>query len=214
MELGATDLAILRCLQEDARLSLRAIAQRVGVSTPTVSARLADLEDLGVVRGYRALVDPERLNETSLFLVVRARLAAADAVAKELAKHAWARRVTVARSGRILVDATVLAPHEVDTILESVAAIHDVIEAEHYVGVRTVKEDPQARLSDHTSANVACFECHGPIQGEPVKVRLDGRDHYFCCRSCERLYLEKYAALKARSSGVAPRGKAPPPRTR
>ena len=107
-----------------------------------------------------------------------------------------------------------MAPQEVDRILESVAAIHDVIEAEDYVAVRTVKEDPRALLSDHASANVACSECHGPIKGEPVKVRLDGHYHCLCCRSCERLYLEKYAALKARSSGVAPRGKAPPPRTR
>ncbi len=214
MELGKTDLAILRCLQEDARLSLRAIAQRIGVSTPTVSARLAALEDLGIVRGYRALVDPERLNETSLLLVVRTKLRATDAVAKHLADRAWARRVTVARSGRILVDATVADPREIDTVLETVAADPDVIDAEHYVAVRTVKEDPRALVSDRASTDLTCFECHGPIKGEPVKDRLGGRDHYFCCRSCERLFLEKYVSLQARSASVAPRKKVPRPRTR
>jgi len=214
MELGATDLAILRCLQGDARLSLRAIAKRIGVSTPTVSARLATLEELGIIRGYRALVDPERLNETSVFLVGRAKLPAAEAVAKELARHPWARRVNVARGARILVDATVADPREVDTILETVASIPGVVDAEHYVLVRGVKEDPLALLAERASANLACFECHGPIKGEPVKARLDGRELYFCCRSCERLYLEKYAALKARSSGTSPRPKAPRPRTR
>ncbi|MEK6987710.1 MAG: proline dehydrogenase transcriptional activator, partial [Candidatus Thermoplasmatota archaeon] len=38
------------------------------MSTPTISARLAALEDLGVVRGYRALVDPERPMLSSLAL--------------------------------------------------------------------------------------------------------------------------------------------------
>ena len=48
---------------------------------------------------------------------------------------------------------------------------------------------------------VACFECGKPIDGQPVKLRLDGRVHYLCCSSCERLYQERYdrvqAALKA-----------------
>ncbi len=214
MELQETDLAILRCLQEDARLSLRAIAKRVGVSTPTVSARLSTLEDLGIVRGYRALVDPERLGETSVLLVVRARLPAADAVAREIAKYGWARRVSVARGGRILVAAAVTDPHEIDTVLENVASVPEVTDAEHYVVVRSVKEDPPALLEDHASTDVVCFECHGPIKGEPVKDRLDGREHYFCCRSCERLYLERYAAVKARSSqGTLPK-KLPRPRSR
>ncbi len=212
MELEPTDVAILRCLQEDARLSLRAIAKRIGVSTPTVSSRLAALEDLGIVRGYRAVLDPDRLRETSLLLVVRAKLPAADSVAKEIARHPWARRVIVARGGRILVDATVADPREIDPILETTASIPQVVDADHYVTVRRVKEDSPALLADHTATNVACFECHGPITGDPVKTRLDGREHYFCCRSCERLYLEKYKALKARSSESPPLAKALRPR--
>lgn len=207
MDLDATDIAILRCLQEDARLSLREVAKRIGVSTPTVSARLGALERLGIVRGFRADVDPQRLEETCFALVVRTRLPATESVAETLAKLEWARRVTIARSGRILVDATVPQPRDVDAALDAVAALAGVVEAEHYVSVRTVKEEPRALIEDHASTALTCFECHGPIHGSPVKVRLDGREAFFCCRSCERLYRERYERLKGRSPATRPRSR-------
>jgi len=162
-----------------------------------VSTRLATLEQLGIIRGYKALVDPERLNETSVALVIKTRLQAAEDVAKNLAKHEWARRVSLGRSDWVLLDATVHKREEIDTILEAVASLPDVVDCEHYVAVRTVKEDPRAVITDTLSTTLICFQCRGPIKGEPIKVHMDGRDHYLCCNSCERLYLEKYKKLKA-----------------
>ena len=51
------DLAILRLLVRDARLSQRAVAREVGMSAPAVADRIARLERAGVIRGYRADVD-------------------------------------------------------------------------------------------------------------------------------------------------------------
>ncbi len=55
--LDRTDLAILKLLAADARLSQRRIAQEVGTSPPTVAERIARLERAGVIRGYRAELD-------------------------------------------------------------------------------------------------------------------------------------------------------------
>ncbi len=197
LDLDQTDVAILRCLQEDSRASLRTIAKQVGVSVPTVSARVATLEQLGIIRGYNALLDPERLNETSVVVLVKTKLQAADEVAKVLAKYEWARRVSLARSGWVLVDATVRNREEVDTVLESVASLPDVVDCEHYLAVHTIKEAPRALVTDTLTTTLICFQCKGPIKGEPIKVHMDGRDHYLCCNSCERLYVEKYKKLKA-----------------
>lgn len=207
LDLDATDLAILRCLQEDARRSLRDVAKRVGVSTPTVSARLSALEELGIVRGFHADVDPVRLEQTSFALVVRARLPAVDSVVAAIAKEPWARRVSVARSGRILVDGTVAEPRALDAALATVAAMRGVVEAEHYVTLRTVKEEPRALVGDHASTSLTCFECRGPIHGEPIRSRFDGRAAFFCCRSCERLYRERYVRVKSRASEPRPRSR-------
>jgi len=35
------------------------------------------------------------------------------------------------------------------------------------------------------------------IEGGPIKLKMDGRDHYLCCRSCKKLYTEKYARIRA-----------------
>ena len=56
------DRKILRCLQEDASLSLAAIAERVGLSTTPCWRRIQRLEQDGVILARVALLDPEKLN--------------------------------------------------------------------------------------------------------------------------------------------------------
>ena len=53
------DAAILRALQEDGRATFAEVGKRVGLSPSTVHERIRKLEQAGVIRGYRAEVDPE-----------------------------------------------------------------------------------------------------------------------------------------------------------
>src|SRR6266542_2201138 len=55
--LDEQDLAILRLLVGDARMSQRRLAREVGMSAPAVAERVARLERAGVIRGYRADVE-------------------------------------------------------------------------------------------------------------------------------------------------------------
>jgi DNA-binding Lrp family transcriptional regulator len=55
--LDRIDVAILRLLVADARMSQRRIAREVGMSPPAVADRIVRLERLGVIRGYRAEID-------------------------------------------------------------------------------------------------------------------------------------------------------------
>ncbi len=61
MEFDAVDRSILEILQEDGRASHAGIAKRVGLSAPAVGDRVRKLEQLGVIRGYHADVDPQAL---------------------------------------------------------------------------------------------------------------------------------------------------------
>ncbi len=61
VELDEVDKAILRELLVDARLSFREIARRVGVSTATVANKIRRLEEAGIIKGYTAIIDPEKL---------------------------------------------------------------------------------------------------------------------------------------------------------
>ncbi|MEV8096718.1 Lrp/AsnC family transcriptional regulator [Kitasatospora sp. NPDC085879] len=53
------DLRILRELQEDGRLTNQELAQRVGLTASPCMRRVRQLEQDGVIRGYRAVLDPE-----------------------------------------------------------------------------------------------------------------------------------------------------------
>ena len=45
-------------LQTDARISFAELGRRVGLSTPAVAERVRRLEDEGIIRAYRAEIDP------------------------------------------------------------------------------------------------------------------------------------------------------------
>lgn len=56
--LDAVNVRLLAELRDDPRLSMSALARRVGMSAPAVTERVARLERAGVIRGYRLDVDP------------------------------------------------------------------------------------------------------------------------------------------------------------
>jgi Lrp/AsnC family leucine-responsive transcriptional regulator len=55
------DLDILAALQEDGRATYADVGTRVGLSASAVHERVRKLEQSGVIRGYRASVNPEAL---------------------------------------------------------------------------------------------------------------------------------------------------------
>jgi len=61
MDLDETDVKILKTLVSDARLSSRQISKKSGVSIGTVLTRMKKMEKEGLVRGYSAIVDHEKL---------------------------------------------------------------------------------------------------------------------------------------------------------
>lgn len=61
MGLDETDVKILKALTSDARLSSRQIANQCNVSIGTVLSRMKRMEKEGIIKGYSALLDHEKL---------------------------------------------------------------------------------------------------------------------------------------------------------
>jgi Lrp/AsnC family leucine-responsive transcriptional regulator len=57
-----TDAEILRLLSRDGRMSFTDLAKATGLSVSAVHSRVRRLEQRGVIRGYRADLDPEALD--------------------------------------------------------------------------------------------------------------------------------------------------------
>ena len=58
MKLDILNTKILKCLQDNARMSNAEIGRQVGITSPAVSERIKKMEDLGVIEGYKATVSP------------------------------------------------------------------------------------------------------------------------------------------------------------
>src|SRR6185369_7941868 len=58
MSMDAIDRKILAVLQAEGRLTITELAQRVSLTVAPCHRRLRELERSGVIRGYRAVIDP------------------------------------------------------------------------------------------------------------------------------------------------------------
>ena len=58
MSIDNLNWKILKCLQENARMSNAEIGRRVGISSPAVSERIKKMEDAEIIQGYTTFVSP------------------------------------------------------------------------------------------------------------------------------------------------------------
>jgi Lrp/AsnC family leucine-responsive transcriptional regulator len=103
-KLDEKDVAILSLIQENSKLTARQIAQRVNAPITTVFAKTKRMEELGIIREYRAVLAPEKLDSgTAAFILasVSYRAKADDipvsqrAVAEEIAKFPEVQEVHI-----------------------------------------------------------------------------------------------------------------------
>ncbi|RJS84046.1 winged helix-turn-helix transcriptional regulator [Candidatus Bathyarchaeota archaeon] len=71
VKIDSIDKEILRMLQDDARISFKKIANKIGVSEATIFVRVKKLQKNGVIKRFTAIVSPDLLgkNLTAFVLV-------------------------------------------------------------------------------------------------------------------------------------------------
>ena len=57
--LDSFDWRLMAALQDDASLTNASLADQIGLSASQVSRRRQRLEETGIIKGYRALIDPD-----------------------------------------------------------------------------------------------------------------------------------------------------------
>lgn len=71
-QLTATDHKILQALQEDGRMTIQAIAERVGLSASPCLRRIRQMETSGVITAYSATVDQKAVGlPVSVFISIK-----------------------------------------------------------------------------------------------------------------------------------------------
>ena len=151
-DLDRFDRAILDVLAVDGRISITDLARRVGLTKTPVQARLKRLEASGVIRGYRALLDPIRLGRDHVaFVEVRladtreAALAAFNRAVAEVAEIEQCHMIAGAYDYLLKVRTSGMAGYRA-VLAERISTLPHVAHTSTYVAMEAVKEVMLARL--------------------------------------------------------------------
>lgn len=202
LQLDRTDVEILELLQEDGRMMYKDIANRVGVSLPTVRARLKRLLDLGVVRKFTVIIDPDKIyGKIRTIFLLQAEPTHIDEICTKLAEIKEVREVYV-----VAGTYTVVAKIEVRDIAElgdmttrKLPSLAGVQNLACLVLTRTAKEEYGASVTPEAMVQFRCEFCRAPILGKPLVEIVDGVRYYFSGEACLRAFRERHAQASARA---------------
>jgi len=201
LNLDDVDRKILRELQQDGRASFRDISARISISTPTVSARVQAMVDVGLIKGYSVMLGSDMLGLVSVVLMIECRPADLDKVVGKIKDDEIVRQMYVLSDSRILCMLSFYNQMKYQRFLETLAQIPEIMKMDNSMVLRSAKESPRAALTDEAGLLIRCYYCGHVIKDEGVKIKLDGKYHYLCCSVCEKMYREKYEKLK-KSAGM------------
>jgi len=176
--LDAIDVEILRLLADDCSITIKEISRKVGVSIPVVRKRLRRLRSLGILRGCKAVIDPEAVGAVSyLILIEGERLLDASSVIRgfnDIEKmYLIVRIINLQRLDEIIKKIEDLGLNVKSTML---------IDVEYSEKIWTPAEP-------RTSVIIKCAFCRQPIIGRPYRVILDnGTILYFSSEECAKAY--------------------------
>ena len=143
MGLDETDVKILKALTADARLSSRQVAKRCGVSIGTALSRIKRMEREGIIRGYVALLDQEKLGYE---LTVVTEITVSKGRLLEMEKEiALIRNVCCVYDLTGLADAAIIAKfknrEDLSKFTKHILSLPHVERTNTHVVLTTIKED-------------------------------------------------------------------------
>lgn len=143
IELDDVDKQILRKLQQDARASFKAIAKEIRVSEATIFVRVKKLIEKGVLKGFRAIVEPRTLGKTlTAFILIRAQPKAYPAMLAALKKLEDVYEIyDVTGQYYSILKVRTGNTDELSTIIDEIGGVEGVAGTETMIVFRTVKEE-------------------------------------------------------------------------
>lgn len=208
MNLDSRDLSILEVLKSDGRASLREIAARTSMSTPTVSLHLSRMLKGGLIRGFAALLDPAAVHDVVGLVKLRIPAQKLEEVAKSIAKMDEVTGVFIT-TGRenLMVRVSAEDVEDLQRFLGAKIAKH--IEgglASSDIVTKVLKDVQGTRLKKAAALNLRCDYCGQTVaSSRPYSIRAGPAYYYFCCRTCRRSYLEKHGQRVRQASARARR---------
>ena len=148
MELDDVDRKILRALQKDARASFKKIGEDVGVSEATVFVRVRKLQEKGVLRGFKAIVDPRAVGKSlTAIMLVRANPKGLPGMLDALRRLDDIYEIyDVTGQYYSILKIRTSGTDELSRIIDQIGTIDSVAGTETIIVLRTVKEESSVKV--------------------------------------------------------------------
>jgi DNA-binding Lrp family transcriptional regulator len=136
-DLDTKDRDILRILSKEARIPLKSLAARIGLSRSATTERIAMLEKNGVIRGYRADIGQMETSFVSAFLLLTLTRTPSIGVLDQLARYPEVRRVSsVSGQLDLIVEVEVPSIDRLNTLRDLIAAHQNVEDLTTLIALR------------------------------------------------------------------------------
>jgi DNA-binding Lrp family transcriptional regulator len=198
LSLDRLDIAILRTLMEDGRISYRQLAKRVGVTTPTVESRIRRMMDAGFIKGFAPVLDLTKV-ERGVMALVQLKVEAQEINRVLEALVSMEGVVDIFQTtgeSNLTVRMVAEGLEELQRIIESrLAALPGVSVRATQVVTRVVKEGDAPTLKSALKITLECDYCGQEIASTPPHtLRVGEGFRFFCCKTCLDAYKKKYEA--------------------
>jgi len=148
IELDDTDRKILMELQRDARRSFKKIGEDIGVSEATVFVRVKKLLEKGVLKGFKAVVDPKTVGKTlTAIVLIRAYPKTFSGMLDALKKLDDVYEIyDVTGQYYSILKIRTSGTDELSKIIDEIGTIEGILGTETIIVLRTIKEEFGVRI--------------------------------------------------------------------
>jgi len=142
------DRFILNKLQENARRSFKGIADEIGVSEATVFLRVKKLQEKGVIKGFKAILDLEMVSKgTKAIMLLKADPKLYQNVLDELRNMEEVCEIyDVTGAYYTVLKIRAKNNQELSSVLDEIGAINGIIATETSIILKSIKEETSIKL--------------------------------------------------------------------
>ncbi|NJE13334.1 TRASH domain-containing protein [Thermococcus sp. LS2] len=173
IKLDELDLKLIYLLMDNSRLSISELAERLGVSRPTVKARLERLEKEGVIQRYTIKLNPELQRAHNVVaLIIK------TDEPEKLEEFKEIIEINRFTSKKYLIKVAV----------EDMEGLRNVIEGAGFevLEIMPILESIEKEHPPKIKVPFKCDYCGKEIVGEPIVYKYHNRVYFFCCPTCLR----------------------------
>lgn len=184
------DVKILTLLQKDARASYKKIAEELGISIPTARNRIQGLKALGVIKRFSIVIDDRMIGGVTSIVMIEADPGKLEDISKEVAGFEEVREVYHI-SGEFEL-AVKLFLDDMDALEEfltkKLGRVEGIKKIRNYLVIKQAKEEDKVLIKSKKRIIMKCEFCVCEIPHDPHILKIEGKEHYFCCEHCAKAF--------------------------